>query len=237
MARDTVYPKPLAGLEILRTKNEESKDYCKADSEQRELFFHNNISAGHTSSRQVYRCNSVNEHDPIHSHSIYEKKIVMGKRDRCAVFRCNNDRLFPEKYTLKFSFCTKARVNTERVPPRHPIILLKSNKFNMATVSVKRRDQGRFPFSPKFRKFRLEIKWNRPFRFGPNGISGTTFQGQSKNVPFHLTKLLSPVPLFSILLTRTTVPSNFPSGMWNFRNFTFLEWKAQVETSNLFLGG
>ena len=38
----------------------------------------------------------------------------------------------------------KARVNTERVyrnvlmPPGHPIILLKTNKFNMAVVSVKR---------------------------------------------------------------------------------------------------
>ena len=32
----------------------------------------------------------------------------------------------------------KGRVNTERVPPGHPIILLKSNKFNMAAVSVKR---------------------------------------------------------------------------------------------------
>ena len=62
----------------------------------------------------------------------------MGKRDRCAVFRCNNDRLFPEKYSLKFSFCLKARVNTERVPPGHPIILLKSNIFNMAAVLVKR---------------------------------------------------------------------------------------------------
>ena len=38
----------------------------------------------------------------------------------------------------------KAQVNTERVyrivlvSPRHPIILLKSNEFNMAAVSVKR---------------------------------------------------------------------------------------------------
>ena len=38
----------------------------------------------------------------------------------------------------------KAQANTERVyrivlvPPRHPIILLKSNEFNMAAVSVKR---------------------------------------------------------------------------------------------------
>ena len=36
------------------------------------------------------------------------KKIVMGKKDRCAVFGCNNDRLFPEKYTVKFSFCPKS---------------------------------------------------------------------------------------------------------------------------------
>ena len=32
----------------------------------------------------------------------------------------------------------KGRVNTERVPPGHPIILLKSNKFNMVAVSVKK---------------------------------------------------------------------------------------------------
>ena len=35
-------------------------------------------------------------------------------------------------------FAQKACVNTERVPPGHPIILLKSNKFNMASVSVER---------------------------------------------------------------------------------------------------
>ena len=39
-------------------------------------------------------------------------------------------------------FARKARVNTERVPPGHPIILLKSNKFNMAAVSVKRSIRG-----------------------------------------------------------------------------------------------
>ena len=44
---------------------------------------------------------------------------------------------------LKKQLARKARVNTERVyrivlvPPRHPIILLKSNEFNMAAVSVK----------------------------------------------------------------------------------------------------
>ena len=32
-----------------------------------------------------------------------------GKKDRCAVFGCNNDRLFPEKYTVKFSFLPEKR--------------------------------------------------------------------------------------------------------------------------------
>ena len=62
------------------------------------------------------------------------KKIVMRTKDLCAVFKCNKDRLFPTKYTLKFSFCPKSA----RVSPEHPIILLKSNKFNMAAASVKR---------------------------------------------------------------------------------------------------
>ena len=40
---------------------------------------------------------------------VSQKKIVMGKKkDRCAVFGCNNDRLYPEKYTVKFSFCPKS---------------------------------------------------------------------------------------------------------------------------------
>ena len=36
-----------------------------------------------------------------------KKKIVMGKKDR-PVFRCNDGRLFPKKYSLKFSFCPKS---------------------------------------------------------------------------------------------------------------------------------
>ena len=71
-------------------------------------------------------------------------------------------------------------------------------------IAVIRGKMGRFPFSPKFRKFRLEIKWNGPFRFVPTGIFWITNFGQSdRNVPFHLTKLMCPVPLFCFLLTRT----------------------------------
>ena len=37
-----------------------------------------------------------NEHDLIYTLSIYAHfSIVMGKKDRCAVFGCNNDCLFP----------------------------------------------------------------------------------------------------------------------------------------------
>ena len=69
---------------------------------------------------QIYGIPRGHERDPIYSLSIYarfpgqfffkfsQKKIVMGKKDRCAVFGCNNDRLFPEKYTVKFSFCPKS---------------------------------------------------------------------------------------------------------------------------------
>ena len=45
---------------------------------------------------------------------------------------------FPRIILLSSLFARKGRVNTERVPPGHPIILLKSNKFNMAAVLVER---------------------------------------------------------------------------------------------------
>ena len=51
---------------------------------------------------------------------------------------------------LKDKLARKSRVNIERVyrimlmPPGHPIILLKSNKFNMAAVSVKRSIESKY---------------------------------------------------------------------------------------------
>ena len=66
--------------------------------------------------KEYYGMHRGHEHDPIYSLGIYAcfsgqfffkfslKKIVMGKKDRCAVFGCNHARLFPEKNTLKFSF-------------------------------------------------------------------------------------------------------------------------------------
>ena len=65
---------------------------------------------------------SWHEHDPIYSLSIYarfsgqfflrfhRKRLQWEKKNRCAVFGCDNDRLFFDKYTVKFSFCpTNAR--------------------------------------------------------------------------------------------------------------------------------
>ena len=43
----------------------------------------------------------------------------------------------PRNIHLSSLFARKARANTERVPPGDPIILRKSNKFNMAAVSEK----------------------------------------------------------------------------------------------------
>ena len=103
-------------------------------------------------------------------------------------------------------------------------------------------DQGRFPFNLKFRKIWLvhQMEWTisvwsdqlyaRP-ALKVVHFDRSCYLGQSdRNVPFHLTKLLSPVPLFCILLTRTItkctvawVGSVQPEctvllGVWNFRN-------------------
>ena len=71
-----------------------------------------------------------------------------GKGDHYYIQTRHNDLFFAITMyflgQLKKKLARKARVNTERVyrivlvPPRHPIILLKSNEFNMAAVSVKR---------------------------------------------------------------------------------------------------
>ena len=61
-----------------------------------------------------------------------EKKIIVPSLDIIMIA------FFPRNIHASSLFARKARLNTERVPPGHPIILLKSNNFNMAAVSVKR---------------------------------------------------------------------------------------------------
>ena len=59
----------------------------------------------------------------------------------------------------------------------------------------------RFPFSPKFRKFRLEIKWNGSFWFGPTGIFGTTFD---RSAHFRQIGLKGPFPFDKIIVPSVT---------------------------------
>ena len=54
----------------------------------------------------------------------------------------------------------------------------------------------RFPFSPKFRKFRLEIKWNGPFRFGSTVLFGITFEGSLISVGKRPMSISLPLDLY-----------------------------------------
>ena len=70
--------------------------------------------------RSIMGCPGGHEHDPIYSLSYiygrfranfslsFPRKDCNGKKDRCSVFSCNNERLFPQGYTVKFSFCPKS---------------------------------------------------------------------------------------------------------------------------------
>ena len=88
------------------------------------------------------------EHDPIILASVFmcfsgqfsfkfsQKKIV--KWDKNIVVPCLDEIMITFLPINNHFFAQKACVNTERVPPGHLMILLKSNKLNMAAVSVKR---------------------------------------------------------------------------------------------------
>ena len=80
---------------------------------------------------------------------------------------------------------------------------------------------GAFHSTKNSGNFSCYIKWNAPFRFGLTRILGTSLKvvhfdqsgylDQSDwNDPFHLPKLLSPVPLYCILLTRTITKCAVP---------------------------
>ena len=70
--------------------------------------------------KEYYRVPKGHEQDLIYSLCIYARfsgqffftsfleKGCNGKKKRCAMFECNNDCLFPKKYTMKFSFCPKS---------------------------------------------------------------------------------------------------------------------------------
>ena len=91
---------------------------------------------------------SVHEHDPIYSQQYLrqfyfkfsQKKIVMGRKIVVPSLDVTMIAFFPKNIHWSSLFAQKVCVNTEWVRPGHPIILLISNKFNMAmaTVSVKK---------------------------------------------------------------------------------------------------
>ena len=77
----------------------------------------------------------------LHCIFLGKKAIIITSKHGTTIFFSHYN-LFLGK--LKEKLARKAPVNTERVyrivlmPPGHPIILLKSNQFNMTAVSVKK---------------------------------------------------------------------------------------------------
>ena len=67
------------------------------------------------------------------------------------------------------------------------------------------RNQGHFPFSPKFRKFWSETQCNGPFWFGPTGVFGTSFEGGPlrSTQSFQLVRRKCPFPFVKIAVSST----------------------------------
>ena len=104
----------------------------------------------------------------------------------------------------------------------------------------------RFPFNPKFRKFRLVRLMERTISVWSDWnirdeLSRWLFD---RNVPFHLAKVLSPVLIFCVLLLSRTITKRAVAWVWsvqlectasldtwNFRNFKS-EWSFGHFTAN-----
>ena len=116
------------------------------------------------------------------------------------------------------------------------------------------RVNGRFPFNPpKLANFRLvQQNWTDHFGLVWPEYSGPAlkvvhfdrsghFGRSDRNVPFHLTKLLSPVLLFCTLLTRTITKrvafENSRTEQVEFLTFQtgiFVKWKAPCDIKYLY---
>ena len=89
--------------------------------------------------RSVFTC-AFRAKRELHCIFLGKKAIIITSKHDTTIFFSHYN-LFLGK--LKEKLARKARVNTEPVyrivlmPPGYPIILVKSNKFNMAAVSVK----------------------------------------------------------------------------------------------------
>ena len=100
-------------------------------------------------------------------------------------------------------------MNTERVPPGHPIILLPSNKFNMAAVSVKR-SISMFSFYVLARsKKEREVNCTIIFSGILTGTAIETVTETGEWVTFHLTLQLPKV------LKKSNVPTFANSSLYD----------------------
>ena len=107
---------------------------------------------------------------------------------------------------------------------------------------------GAFHSTQNSRIFDWYNKWNRPFRFrsGPalkvvHFDRSGHFGRSDRNVPFHLTKLLSPVLLFCTLLTGTITKrvafENSRTEQVEFLTFQtgiFVKWEAPCDIKYLY---
>ena len=111
----------------------------------------------------------------------------------------------------------------------------KTGKSLYAFVLISR---GAFHSTQSSGNFGWYIKWNGPFRFGLTGIFGTSFEGSplwpdQPKCPFPFDKIVPPIPLICILLTRTiTMGWVYATRMYRsighvkFQASFFVEWKV-----------
>ena len=113
------------------------------------------------------------------------------------------------------------------------------------------KDRWRFPLNPKVRKFRLVHQMERTILvcsarnirdqlWGWSTMIGLVISVGRTEMPFPFAKLLSPVPLFSILLTRTSSAiesevlwvkhdiSNSLNQLQFFSIFDICHWQCQI---------
>ena len=96
-------------------------------------------------------CPGGHEHDPIYllsictrafwanfSLSFHWKRLQWEEKIVVPCLHVIMNAFFTRSIKWSSHFARKARINTEQLPPGHPIILLKSNEFNMAAVWVER---------------------------------------------------------------------------------------------------
>jgi len=137
------------------------------------------------------------KHDPIYLHQylrvlfrpiflyvFIEKDCNGKKKDRVPCLDVIMIAFLPRNIHWSSLFGRKGCASTEWVPPGHPIILLKGNKFNMAAVLLKRSIAKYYAL---WRNFPLHFLFPFASRTSPNPYS----PGLSSPLSFPTTRTLS----------------------------------------------